>query len=278
MASLNPTPAPIPQPGGDGPAAERRPISGCRHPVPPPAPPKILAHPFFLEGDGIRPIANLLSAKQAQALMEIAELADYPRDRVLYAQGSSATDLYSIAKGCVRVCRTDPEGARQILAFMWPGDLTGLAENGRYVNTAEMVQTTRLFRFPLSDLMSLLARDPALELQLLMKTAHELRRAQRMMTVLGQHKTDRRLAAFLLDLAQGGHDFDRCKHEIRLSMNRFDIADYLGSSPETVARAFASLEEAGIVTRVSPRILRIPDLAALERYLRAGNSERTAVG
>jgi CRP-like cAMP-binding protein len=256
------------------PAPEKRPIAARRHSAALTAPPRILARPFFREGDGMRPIENLLSQKQAEALMDIAELLDYPRGRTIYGQGGEATHLYSIASGCVRVSHTERDGARQILAFMWPGDLTGLAENGRYVNTAETVQQTRLFGFRTADLLRLMERDPQLKLQLLVKTAHELRRAQRMMTVLGQRKTDQRLASFLLELAREGHSFDGGRREIMLPMSRFDIADYLGSSPETVARAFASLEEAGVVKRVSPRTLRIPDLAALEQHIRASHPRR----
>jgi CRP-like cAMP-binding protein len=273
MSPPDPTEAPMAVPA-EPPAPDARPGAARRHTAALAAPPRILARPFFREGDGMRPIENLLSHRQAEALMDIGALLDYPRGRMIYGQAGEATHLYSIAKGCVRVSRAERDGARQILAFMWPGDLTGLAENGRYVNTAETVQQTRLFGFRTADLLLLMDRDPQLKLQLLLKTAHELRRAQRMMTVLGQHKTDQRLASFLLELAREGHSFDAGRREIMLPMSRFDIADYLGSSPETVARAFASLEEAGVVTRVSPRILRIPDLAALERHIRASHPGR----
>jgi CRP-like cAMP-binding protein len=48
-------------------------------------------------------------------------------------------------------------------------------------------------------------------------------------------------------------------------MNRLDIADYLGTSTETVTRAFARLERDGLVSRLSPRSLRVDDLVGLTR-------------
>lgn len=248
-------------------------------PVPTSAVPKILARPLFRESDGLAPIKNLLSHEQAQSLLEIAELVDYPRaGMVVFSQGAEGTYFYSISKGCVRISRSEGNGDRQVLAFMWPGDLLGLAENGRYVNTAETVQGTRLFRFRTTELRALVESDPALKLQILMKAAHELRRAQRLITVLGQHRTDQRLAAFLLELTREGHFFDPRTRELNLPMSRSDIADYLGSSPETVARAFAALEEAHMVQRISPRVLRIAEVAALEEHIRASHPGRAVTG
>ena len=227
------------------------------------------ARPYERKTDGETPLDNLLSAEQAGALTDIATVLDCRRSgTVIYSEGESAQYLYAVTKGCVRLSRSSPAGERQILAFMWPGDLVGLAENGAYVSTAESVQAATLFRFPLADLKFLLARDPGLDLLLLTKAAHELRQAQRLITILGQQKTDQRLASFLLELVRDGNFYDERTHRLRLMMNRFDIADYLGTSPETVARAFAKLEEENLISRTLPRLVEIRDLAGMRRYLR----------
>lgn len=41
--------------------------------------------------------------------------------------------LYAVGEGVMRISSHQEDGDRQILAFMWPGDLFGLAENGRYM-------------------------------------------------------------------------------------------------------------------------------------------------
>jgi CRP-like cAMP-binding protein len=40
-------------------------------------------------------------------------------------------------------------------------------------------------------------------------------------------------------------------------MNRYDIADYLGTSAETVTRAFTRLERAGLLRRVTARAIEL---------------------
>jgi CRP-like cAMP-binding protein len=231
--------------------------------------PKVRARPFLRQQDGETPIDNLLSAQQSEALARIATVFQYRRPgAVIYSDGEDAHFLYAVHSGCVRVSHTGPGGERQVLAFMWPGDLLGLAENGRYVNTAETVGAATVFRFPLAELRPLLLRDPELDLLLLIKAAHELRQAQRLITILGQHKTDQRLASFLLELIRDGHFYDEARRVLSLPMSRFDIADYLGTAPETVARAFGRLEQEKLVHRLSPRLVEIVDAGRLRRHLR----------
>jgi Mn-dependent DtxR family transcriptional regulator len=51
-------------------------------------------------------------------------------------------------------------------------------------------------------------------------------------------------------------------------MSRFDIADYLGTSPESVARAFAKLERDGFLRRASPRSVQFLNADGLARLVR----------
>jgi CRP/FNR family nitrogen fixation transcriptional regulator len=52
-----------------------------------------------------------------------------------------------------------------------------------------------------------------------------------------------KVADFLIDIAQRTGSDGR----IELPMSRYDIADYLGLSPETVSRAFSALRDKGLI-------------------------------
>jgi CRP/FNR family transcriptional regulator len=69
---------------------------------------------------------------------------------------------------------------------------------------------------------------------------------------MGQFNIPQRLAVFLVD-----HYFDRSKQILTLPMSRYDIADCLGTSAETVTRALARLEGEGMLHRVTPRNLKL---------------------
>lgn len=232
--------------------------------------PKVQARPFCAEVDDGSKVHNLLTPAEQTELARIATVLEYrAANTTIYSEDEDAHFLYAIDKGIVRISRHSADGERQILAFMWPGDLIGLAERGHYVNSAETLTPATVYRFPFPRLRSLLLREPQLQLHLLIKAAHDLRTAQRQIIVLGRQDAYRRLASFLLDLRQHAAFHDRSTGGLRLPMSRLDIADYLGTSPETVTRAFARLEHDGLVSRASPRTLRVDDLVGLTRLAQA---------
>lgn len=226
--------------------------------------PEVRARPFNATSDRSTRIDNLLSSDEQTELAEIATVLEFRRSGIsIFSQGEDAHFLYAIDSGVVRVSRHDDAGSRQVVAFMWHGDLVGLAERGRYVNAADTASSARVYRFPLQKLRQLLAREPKLRLHLLTKAVHDLRAAQRQIIVLGQLSVPRRLATFLHDFAQHSEIYDTKTQCLTLSVSRFDIADYLGTSPENVARAFAALEHEGIVRRKSARVVEILNMVEL---------------
>lgn len=231
--------------------------------------PRIIAREFCA-ADQTRPLLdNLLSPAEQAELAGIATVLTYQTaGAVIFSQGEDAHFLYLIDEGVIRVSRHLSDGGRQVLGFMWPGDLLGLVEGGNYVNSAESLTPATLFRFPLERLRKLLLSEPLLQLHMLAKAAHELRNAQRQIIVLGQLRNAKRLASFLLDCRQHVAFFESKTQQLRLPMSRFDIADYLGTSPESVARAFTKLEQAGFVRRNSPRSLEFLNADALARFVR----------
>ena len=59
--------------------------------------------------------------------------------------------------------------------------------------------------------------------------------------------------------------FDEQSARLRLPVNRFDLADYLGVASRSAERAFARLEKQGLVRRITPRIIEILDMDGLRR-------------
>lgn len=232
--------------------------------------PEIRARPFDRERDLSAPIENLLSRKQQSKLRAIATVLDYQRgNNTIFSEGEDAHFVYSVASGVVRISRHSEGGRRQVLAFMLPGDLFGLPDGGLYVNTAETVCPTSLYRVPWQQLREMMLREPELQVNLFIRVAFDLRQAQRRIVILGQQNTSQRLASFLLDFIQHPDFYDDQRRQLDLPLTRFDLGDYLGTAPETVARAFSKLEKIGLVRRVSARRVYIPNVAAL-RQLVAG--------
>lgn len=211
---------------------------------------------------------NLLSRKQQANLQTIATVLEFERSNsTIFSEGEDAHFVYAVASGVVRVSRHCENGRRQILAFMLPGDLFGLPHQGVYVNCAETVCSSVLYRVPWQQWNKLMRREPDMQATLLIRVAFDLRQAQRRIMTLGQHNAVQKLASFLLDFAQypDFYDMDYCR--LTLPLSRFDLGDYLGIAPETVVRTFAKLEKAKLLRRLSSRLIEIRDIAALRRLV-----------
>jgi len=230
--------------------------------------PEIRARLFDRKTDPPPQIENLLSRKQQSKLRAISTVLEYRRgNNTVFSEGEDAHFVYSVASGIVRVSRHSESGRRQVLAFMLPGDLFGLPDAGLYVNSAETVCPSTLYRVPWQKLHEMLLREPEMQIKLLVRVAFDLRQAQRRIMILGQQSASQKLASFLIDFIRHPDFYDGQRHLLTLPLTRFDLGDYLGIAPETVARAFTKLEKAKILRRSSFRLVEIHDVNALRRLV-----------
>ena len=236
--------------------------------------PKISARRIDRTGDEPTTTGNLLSRKEQDALRGIAKLVEFPKPGMtLFMRGADAQFVYVIDTGVVRIVRLAPNGQRRILAFMISGDQFGIPDCGVYANTAETVCPTKAYKLPWPKLRQMMAEDSQLQLSLLIKLAHDFRQAQRQMMMLGQQSAHQRLALFLLDFMRNSGFFDEARAQLTVPVNRFDLADYLGTTRETTARAFARLEEDGLIRRINPHRIEILNMKGLQR-VQYGESRR----
>jgi CRP-like cAMP-binding protein len=94
-------------------------------------------------------------------------------------------------------------------------------------------------------------------------------------TPIGQ-TTYQRLALFLLDFMRIPGFFDAQHSRLNLPVNRFDLADYLGMTRETAARAFARLEDEGLIRRADSHTIEILSMNGLKQLHRGRPRKRAA--
>ncbi|MET4240744.1 CRP-like cAMP-binding protein [Bradyrhizobium sp. RT10b] len=125
-----------------------------------------------------------------------------------------------------------------------------------------MTTTVRLIRR--QSLEAAAESDAVVSRNLLGMTTLNLKHAEDHLLLLGRKNSLEKVAAFLLEmdkrLAATGI--------VALPMSRRDIADYLGLSLETVSRALAQLQRAGLLhfTGSTHREISLRDRAGLESF------------
>lgn len=178
----------------------------------------------------------------------------------IYAQSDPAEFTYQVVSGVVRTITFHRDGRRIIHGFHLPGEIFGLEHERIHHCSAEAVGETKLVQCPVRRLNALADTDAARELWISLLVSRD-RTAERLIYVM--HGTAfEKLAYFLIDLAWRTQTGGR----IDLAMSRYDIADYLGLSSETVSRAFTALRSRGLISTkgrqvrlLSDEILRMGD-------------------
>ena len=173
----------------------------------------------------------------------------------VFEEGEAAEHVMEITSGTVEIYKVLPDGRRQIIGFLFPGDVAGLAVGDSYVYSAGAVTEVNLCRFPRHQLRSLIEAFPAMEKRLLRMTVSELASAQDQMVLLGRKTASEKLASFLLMLFDRGSKPGTA--EIHVPMTREAIADYLGLTTETVSRTFTQLRKRGWIKLLEPGSVRI---------------------
>jgi CRP-like cAMP-binding protein len=160
----------------------------------------------------------------------------------IYTQGEAASFVYQVVFGVVRTTMLTRHGRRVVREFYMPGEIFGLERNGSYTASAEAIGNTRVIGCERMRLARLAAEDPMLSVELWSWLLLNGERAEHL-SLLGRSNAIEKIAHFLVDMAQR----TSVNRRLELPMSRYDIADYLGLSSETVCRTFKTLRERGLI-------------------------------
>jgi CRP/FNR family transcriptional regulator len=202
---------------------------------------------------------QVLTDEQRAQIAVISSLVRFQQGEEIYREGDRADAVFNIIAGVVKSYRSLPDARRHIIGFLFPDDLFGLAEDGRYVNSTKAATTVSVYHIPVPALEARLRKDPGLEFHVICKLCHELREAQRHAFLLSRHHALAKVGLFLQML----EDFQAARGEgtgeIYLPMSRSDIADYVGVSLEAVSRSFRALSTRGVIALRNRRHIKIID-------------------
>ena len=194
----------------------------------------------------------------------------------LFRSGEIFDSIYMVRSGIVKSCIVTESGDEAVLGFHASGDLVGVdaIHGGRHPSSAVVLDTSSVCRLPYAQLCRLSARTPRTQRRLLSKMSQRIRDDERRLAMLVQRNAGRRMASFLVSLADARRARGLKSDELPLPMLRADVASYLVLAVETVSRVLTRLHQAGVI-HVRRNRLRILDEEALRAI--AGNMEPEAV-
>ena len=179
-----------------------------------------------------------------QALESLAIVSRYQRDEEIYPQQGGVECWYRVVSGAARRFSVCAEGRRQIVDLLLPGDFFGFGVRGTHAFAAEaIVADTVIARYPASRIETLATSNPRGAQDLPGIVLDAISRLHSLLLILGRTTAEQKVGSFLLHMQErvgdGGAD------QLTLPVSRYDIADFLALSVETVSRSLTGLKERG---------------------------------
>ncbi|WP_071393216.1 Crp/Fnr family transcriptional regulator [Bacillus tuaregi] len=206
------------------------------------------------------PIFNHLEAEQMNEIMATARSSSYKRGEIVYKAGEQSDSLYIVSKGKIKIYRLSESGKEQLVRILNPGEFTGelaLFNEGLHEAYAEAMLETQVCLIRRQDLQEFLLKYPSISLKILAEFSSRLEQSEKQTTRFATEKVETRIALFLAECLEEG------SNELMLPMSKKDLASYLGTTPETISRKLAELEEGGFIKQNGQRKMEIIDLDGL---------------
>ncbi|UTD29087.1 Crp/Fnr family transcriptional regulator [Bradyrhizobium sp. WD16] len=203
----------------------------------------------------------------------ITPVTAFPARHTIHHIGEPAEAISVIMRGHAQLSVPAPNGSERIVALLGPGDLIGFSSTGRYVcTTRSLTPVTARVVAPWNGAM------PGLTLSAVQLVQAQIETSFLHCATLATFTPLQRLADLLVlwarRYAPGSVALNaKCPHpfEVRLPLQRGEIANYLAMTRETLSRTLAELRRRDLIDLNEIRtvcVIRIEDFRKLEALCR----------
>ncbi|MEQ8404012.1 MAG: Crp/Fnr family transcriptional regulator [Oceanicaulis sp.] len=174
----------------------------------------------------------------------------HERGAVLRRSDEASGHVFCLVEGWAIRCRLLPDGQRQILAILIPGDVCDLQALVGADQDHHIIALTDLTvnECPASEFEALLVKQPDLARLFLAAKVEDEALLREHVVRLGRRKARERVLHLLLEICERQRLADTdAPRRLAYTLNRETLADLLGLSPVHVSRSLAALNRAGVI-------------------------------
>lgn len=196
--------------------------------------------------------ANLDVVRYGKILKSISQY-EYPEKSQLYMQGESATDVYVIRKGIIKLEETSGDGSVRIVRLLQAGNAVGietLLDNRQlYDQTAVILRGASVCKIPYSVFYRLEEKNPVFYRLIMTEWHRQLDAADRVIVDFSTGRVHDRVARLLVYLAETSKN--RGWAEIDM-LGIEDISALTSVSRESISRVLASFKRDRLLEKSGP--------------------------
>jgi CRP/FNR family transcriptional regulator len=206
-----------------------------------------------------------LSPTEKSALEGLEERQRHVRrGAILLRENESGGELFILRKGLMMSYVLLDDGSRQILRFLFPGDILGISSlvYRESPETLCALSECVVCPFDYATFSELLTAHPRLSALIMVFSQIERVALTDRLAALGRTSAKTRVAALLLDLRNRLRSTDKSiRDSYPLSLTQEEIGDATGLTAVHVNRMLRQLEDEGLIARHAGRVTLLDDRA-----------------
>lgn len=196
---------------------------------------------------------NGLFCKIDRLLQEQVNLDKSPyrfeANHAIFREGNPARNIYCIHEGRVKLFKTTNNN-HHVIRILGPGDIVGLRpifSDEPYAATAQTVEKTTVCVIPKKTIIALMEKSPEFTQNVIKILAVELRVSEDQLISLLYDPVKQRTARLILNLLEKEHHHNNDQPQKVSLLKRIEMAQIIGTTPESLSRTLHSLAERGII-------------------------------
>jgi CRP-like cAMP-binding protein len=195
-------------------------------------------------------IFNSMNQQQVEKLNNRKTTHEYSRGQVIFYEGNPSLAIYCIHSGMVKLFKTGKSDEEFVIRLLGPGEIIGfraLLADEPFAATAQAVSDAQICIISKKDFLGVLSSSAELSLNIMAKLAIDLRISEEQCLSRAQETVRQRTARMLLQFLETSSEFSNSESKIYLPLLRSEMAQVVGTTPETFSRTLRSLAQKGIL-------------------------------
>ncbi|KOR26928.1 Crp/Fnr family transcriptional regulator [Clostridium sp. L74] len=217
------------------------------------------------------PIFSSLSEKELIKIVNMTGHEAFKKGEAICNEGDKSETLVIINEGKVKLCKLTKEGKEQIIHILSSGDFFGelnlFNDNESYNFSACAISDVKICTLTKQKMDDILLKNPDISLKILKEVTKRLAETETLAQNLATNDADIRIANMILDFGEKYGVNKEEYIEIKLPINREEMANYVGVTRETISRKLSKFEDLEIIKLVGNKVIIIKDKDALKEYI-----------
>lgn len=217
---------------------------------------------------------SIFSFLSKEELLEIKSLTghkEFKNGEVLCREGEKWETLFIINEGKVKLSKLTKDGKEQIIHILSSGDFFGelslFSEGETYNFSAFAMNKVKICTLTKVNMEQIMMKNPNISLKILGEMSKRLAQTENLAQILATNDAEIRIVNMLIEF-QEHYGVERPEGiEIKMPINREEMANYTGLTRETISRKLSKLEESGIIELIGNKVILIKDENALREYV-----------